>query len=272
METSKEGNSLEFSLTSLPGKLSRLISAHLRKVRKLLIRARLCPIPMLVLGYSYAKRRRSAMALPKTSESSWPGFSVARGATVINLDSRKDRLEDIRLEFDRMGIPLLRLPATQHENGGIGCALSHLRAIERMEDQKEPVFIVEDDAQFMQPRNYVDEVVQEFLENPALDVLCLGFKSPCKGIRVGRNLRISVKLSTTVAYMAKPAALTRLKASFQESVSNLSEGLPWHRNALDVLWQETQLSELIFSIPDKKCVRQKASFSDIEGKFVDYGR
>lgn len=96
---------------------------------------------------------------------------------VINLESRKDRLEKFNKQVKELNIPYQRFNAFQDSNGLItkflnkgqnGCLASHVRIIEQSLNQKTPkhLCIFEDDAQFcddfMLRFNYLSAVINNY--------------------------------------------------------------------------------------------------------------
>tara|TARA_Y100001963_G_scaffold133817_1_gene193799 strand:+ start:1787 stop:2557 length:771 start_codon:yes stop_codon:yes gene_type:complete len=72
---------------------------------------------------------------------------------VVNLDTRPDRMDHARKEFDYMGWEVERFPALLDENGRLGFGgfvLSNLKIIETAKERNLPsVLILEDDVVFM---------------------------------------------------------------------------------------------------------------------------
>ena len=67
-------------------------------------------------------------------------------AIVINLDSRREQFEEVRRSFNPYSISCERFSAIEHEEGFVGCALSHLKIIEEAKKNHWPwVMVLEDD-------------------------------------------------------------------------------------------------------------------------------
>ena len=67
-------------------------------------------------------------------------------AFVINLDSRREQFEEVQRSFEPYGISCERFSAIEHEEGFVGCALSHLKIIEQAKNNRWPwVMLMEDD-------------------------------------------------------------------------------------------------------------------------------
>jgi GR25 family glycosyltransferase involved in LPS biosynthesis len=69
-------------------------------------------------------------------------------AYVINLDKRPDRWEQIQKDWaDFEEINLIRVSATEHTPGRVGCARSHLKLVQYAKDNNMPyILVLEDDA------------------------------------------------------------------------------------------------------------------------------
>ena len=64
----------------------------------------------------------------------------------INLDQRNDRWESVIKQFSNMDqINIVRFSAIAHDNGRIGCALSHATVVNKYINDKEYLIVMEDD-------------------------------------------------------------------------------------------------------------------------------
>lgn len=190
----------------------------------------------------------------------------------INLASRPDRLRETENELARMGISRWsRFDATKDDNGALGCALSHAGLLEGLDDCQPAVMVCEDDIEFLVEPEELRVLLEEFLGNPAIDVLCLAFAVTAKGHAISSRLAVTSNTQTLACYVAKPAAIRLLRTSFYESAQRIQEGKPLGRFAADQHWKKLQRRRLIFAIPLNRAARQRPSFSDIEGREVSYG-
>jgi glycosyl transferase, family 25 len=190
----------------------------------------------------------------------------------INLASRPDRLRETEVEFARMELAGgFRFEAVKEENGALGCALSHGRLLESVDVHQLVVMVCEDDIEFLVSPQELRALLEEFLANPALDVLCLAFNLIAKAQAVSPLLAITANTATTACYVVKRPALERLEKSFLESARLIQEGQPLGLAAADQHWKKLQRRGVIFAVPRTRAARQRASFSDIEGQEVSYG-
>lgn len=191
---------------------------------------------------------------------------------LINLASRPDRLQETNEEFARMGIvDWSRFEAVKSADGALGCALSHAHLLGGLDRTVSAVMVCEDDIEFLVGPDELDALLEEFLANPALDVLCLAFNVVSRPYVVSQALAVTTNTATTACYVAKGRAMRLLRDSFLDSAKLIQEGKPLGVAAADQRWKKLQRRTLIFAIPRVRAARQRNSFSDIEGKEVSYG-
>jgi hypothetical protein len=191
---------------------------------------------------------------------------------LINLASRPDRLRETDEEFARMGIvDWSRFDAVKSADGALGCALSHANLLGGLEGTVSAVMVCEDDIEFLVGPEELGALLEEFLANPALDVLCLAFNIVSRPYAVSEGLAVTTNIATTACYVAKGRAMRLLRDSFLDSAKLIEEGKPLGLAAADQRWKKLQRRTLIFAIPRVRAARQRNSFSDIEGKEVSYG-
>ena len=205
------------------------------------------------------------------------------GPYYINLDHRTDRRQQVEAEFKRLGIDsAIRFPAIYHTDGLTGCQISHIMAIDDDPLKVDATWICEDDIQILVDRVTLDLHIKEFMESDA-DILCLGGASR-RHEDYSTNLLRSFDLQTTSSYIVKNKFKDALLILWNTTLNcrlyktenpykdyfnllNVNKGDPL---ALDMSWKILQQSH-IFVIPKTKCIVQRASYSDIEKQFVNYG-
>jgi len=211
------------------------------------------------------------------------------GPLVINLDRRQDRLAEITSEFEKLNLKFKRISAsTGNGNGVLGCLESHCICLEEfLETNDESLMVCEDDAVFKCKREELDMYIREFLSDEA-QVLCIGFvartEEPYSNIFVR-----SRQVQTTVCYIIKRASAKTLLTLWRKLIILITEKghknsenwlakemqkIPnlatiWNIYCADQAWKLMQ-QDHIFVIPRKPLVVQRASFSDIEKRFVSY--
>jgi len=226
-------------------------------------------IDQWVLGPRYAARR---FRINRANESEVRPLFESIPIYVINLESRPDRLRETEAELAKMGIARWsRFDAVKDSNGALGCARSHARLAERVQDSEPAVMVCEDDVEFLVSPENLRALVTEFLGNPALDVLCLAYNLRFKPHTISPNLAVTADTATAACYVVKTASIDTLKDSFSEAARLIQEGKPIGLVAIDQYWKKLQRRKLVFAVPQKRAVRQRPSFSDIEGHDVFYG-
>lgn len=185
----------------------------------------------------------------------------------INLDHRLDRRLRFETEVSRIeGLRIERVKATRDSNGLLGCALSHLDALSRVASSRMSFAVIcEDDADFHVDSDELDGLIAAFMQDPGLDVLCLGYMSSGAEVSLNSSLRLANRIQTTSCYVVKRRALLALKLVFRASAWLLRAGARPSNVALDILWRPLQGSVLTFAVPDTHAVTQHQSFSDIYG-------
>lgn len=197
---------------------------------------------------------------------------------VINLDSRPDRLDEFTEEMNRLGVhSWRRLTAVDGRkefpdldpfySGSIGCSLSHVEVFEHAQWQgSEALMICEDDVEFLVDKATLAVAIQEFLDNPSLDVLALYGRARGGSHRISDNLRIVVGLVGTVCYVVKPHMTKVIGDLFVLGVAALQQGK--RQGKSDVLWNRLQEKEYFFAAPVGSYSRNREGFSDIEGRLL----
>jgi len=207
-----------------------------------------------------------------------PPHPLLNNIFYINLDSRPDRKEHVEQELLQLcsSEHFERFPAIKHNEGAVGCTLSHTRCLELAKERQYPyVFICEDDIQFLQPQ-LLQENLQKFWENPppeGWDVLILGGNN-FQPYEVVSDYAIHVHFcATTTGYIVAQHYYDTLLENFKESAKRLEENPQQHYYyAIDVFWRKLQQpkdSRWYMIVPPT--VSQRPNYSDIENQEVDYG-
>lgn len=162
----------------------------------------------------------------------------------INLDIRTDRRDEMEAELARVGVPkdkTLRWSATRIvKNGILGCATSHLKALEHIQSLPENiqnVIVVEDDFNFIHDPDRVRNSLREFLTYPkdSWDMILLSYVIL---EREDYNSLISRCLKSYLAsgYLINRQSLPKIIRRFQEACDGLTSTGDWHTYAVDNYW------------------------------------
>ena len=195
----------------------------------------------------------------------------------INLDYRTDRLAEIeselltKLRFDRAE----RFEAIPHVLGIYGCTMSHIELFRKMiKEGWETMMVFEDDVELLTSREEIDGLIEGFLADDALDILCLG-NSCGDNTEYNAMFQRCFNTQTTSCYVLKkqfvrsllecyfndPSGAMSLDASDPELVEKIL--------FIDVGWLNLQ-PIFHFVMPKRRQIQQRKSFSDIQNKIPDY--
>ena len=193
----------------------------------------------------------------------------------INLDDRKDRLENIVKQVGKVDPGMKkseRVSAVRRNIGIIGCGESHVKTLQRALDEgHETVLVFEDDFEFEIDPEQVKTILTKFLNShPNYNVFCLG-RRLLSGRRLPTGFVEATDCQTTSCYMVRRHFIPKLIEVFQESVDELNRGMPTRTSALDIKWKILQTPGGEFYTTEEKIGKQMRSFSDIENQLVDYG-
>lgn len=196
----------------------------------------------------------------------------------INLDSRPDRraqveraLRSLRLAGDGA---VERFPAVAHPCGAIGCSLSHLAVLRRAESENWAcVCILEDDFEpTVDADTWHARVAALFARIPDFDVAMLA-SNPQRAAPVPACAGVARTLfaGTTAGYLVQRPFYRALIQNIEEGLAQFTQAP--HRGdafAIDVYFRPLQLRSKWYHF-SPKLGKQRASYSDVEGTFVDYG-
>ena len=213
------------------------------------------------------------------------------GPVLINLEKRKDRLKESTEEFKKLNLKFIRLEATEAEDRAMACQDSHCRALEiflNTEQEFQACFICEDDVEFLCTKAQLQTHIDEFLKNPDAEALCLGYSSREHYTYSPLFLKTTDN-QTRTAYIIKRSLAAdlldlwrrlyslRVSGNYKKTPNwylTLFNSLPLQTTPADIYrgdqcWKILQHSRR-FLIPIKPFAKQRASYSDIECKQVNY--
>lgn len=189
----------------------------------------------------------------------------------INLEHRKDRRAHIESELLKF-FPkekIIRLNATYHDNGHLGCAISHITAIQyAIENKLQNVLIVEDDFTFNVDKEVLGEKIKYLFEREFN--ICLFGANIQKARKLDPHLCEIIEASTASCYLVNSFFFEKLFETFKEAVKLLSKTGNHRRYAIDQHWKQLQGINSNFLVFFPSLGYQQPSYSDIEKKFVAY--
>jgi GR25 family glycosyltransferase involved in LPS biosynthesis len=197
----------------------------------------------------------------------------------INLEHRSDRNEHILEEIKKIDPTLSKTHRFNAEyvptNGALGCALSHVKAIEMCFEHPEwnRCLILEDDFTFTSsdPEECSRQLTELITLSPSFDVLLLAFGhddfiyEPTKSPLINRVL----SSQTTSGYLVHKNYMGVLLNNFRISSDILRNRGRCHDGCLDQYWKRLmpQGNWYAYHI---RIGYQYANYSDIEGTFHNY--
>lgn len=203
---------------------------------------------------------------------------------IINLEHRKDRLENIKNELEKVGVnpdKIKRINAIYKPDfGALGCAQSHRLALSMFMKNKElnNCLILEDDFMFSKDKDYIDSTLNEvFSKLKKWDVLMLSGNIVCCDSSKECDKLIKVyDAQTTSGYAVTKAFAQKLIDCFKNSEENLSkffkvydDHLIKHNFAIDMNWKKLQPGSNWYAL--NPCIgKQMDGYSDIEKRDVRY--
>ena len=196
---------------------------------------------------------------------------------VINLEERKDRLEHVTKEFEKIDTPFERVDAIKHENGAIGAQASHIKALElAIERDYEHILICEDDITFVRPDIFLRSIAKFQESHPSKwDVLMISgviYSSKGESYKpIEDHYCRLYEAQTCTGYVVNRSYYTTLLQNFKEGrKGHLEFGTRWDY-AIDAYWKPLQRrDEWYFLTPPT--VVQYANWSNIENQHADYER
>jgi hypothetical protein len=191
----------------------------------------------------------------------------------INLAHRTDRNIETLSQLRRMNFSnYKRIDASLNVIGALGCARSHLEALDELDFSREELGIIfEDDIEFLSSYSELARVISDFVSRPGLGILCLAYRLRGPAFRISSNLSLANNIQTTAGYVVKRSAVSSLRKSFLASEKMLESGSRIAKASIDVEWKSLQFQEQSFCIPRKVIARQRQSYSDIAGRIKFYG-
>ena len=203
-------------------------------------------------------------------------------AYIINLAHRGDRWSAVSSEFSRLGMSFNRIEAVHKpDNGALGCLASHIKALELCVAENKHAWICEDDIVFTASRDEINAMISEFLTISG-DVLCIAYNS-IGHVEYNTTFYRAYDTQTASCYVVKcefiPQLLELWKSIYASIVDHTTHVLRekfmelnvrrYDFYAADQCWKLLQASH-VFLIPKKRAALQRASYSDIEKRSVDY--
>lgn len=185
---------------------------------------------------------------------------------VINLEKRKDRLEQLQVPFEyEIFVGTDGHKKYEHENfhsrkrGALGCWDSHKRLLKKIIDLNlDYCLILEDDVVFCEDfEKKFNKVLSELPTD--WDMLYLGGWNQNPPIKFSENLNLAEKVYTTHSYMITKKFVPKILHELENNTSTFK---------VDVLYGQIQQGNKCFITNPILCW-QRPGFSDIENKITN---
>eukprot|EP00747_Dinoflagellata_sp_TGD_P106585 gnl/TRDRNA2_/TRDRNA2_169890_c0_seq2.p1 gnl/TRDRNA2_/TRDRNA2_169890_c0~~gnl/TRDRNA2_/TRDRNA2_169890_c0_seq2.p1 ORF type:complete len:253 (-),score=41.16 gnl/TRDRNA2_/TRDRNA2_169890_c0_seq2:37-795(-) len=188
----------------------------------------------------------------------------------INLAKRNDRRQQVEHELGQAGMTCDRVEAVDahlaNVTGREACRRSHLSALDRIEASGQPYgLVLEDDMMWQQENGTLQEMfchIGKMIDKyPVILLACVG-----DGFSVGGQQDLHFhhvdKCQTSSAYVIRRDYIKILRKQWEKESHE-------YLQAVDQIWKPLQLRDRwLMTWP--LLVKQRPSWSDIEGRYVDY--
>lgn len=190
----------------------------------------------------------------------------------INLERRFDRKEHIENEFEKMKISsdkICRFNAIEHEQGCIGCGLSHIGVLDdAIKNDYQNIIIFEDDFEFLISSDHFSTILVRLFERE-FNACLLSYNVPIVR-RLDNDFSEIITAQTASGYVVNKNLMKELRDIFQQGVNLLSQHGRKYGYHIDVIWHKLQGVNKKFLMSNVRVGKQMASYSDIEEQFVDH--
>ena len=192
----------------------------------------------------------------------------------INLESRKDRLEEFYNEIDRMEIPrekVERFDAVCFQPNYCACTQSHINVLKLAKERGyKNILIFEDDFQFIVSKEEFNKNLTDFFNIPKLDwnVVMLSYNL-IESTGYNSVIGIAREVQTASGYIVNSHFFNALINNLSEALYLLTiTGAHWiYMN--DQYWKLLQKDNKWFYFL-KRIGIQRSGYSDLAGKNVEY--
>jgi GR25 family glycosyltransferase involved in LPS biosynthesis len=187
----------------------------------------------------------------------------------INLDKRTDRREQIESELQRMGLKGERFPAVYHEFGAYGCSMSHYKVLRLAKTRGyKNVLILEDDFHCIVSKEIFDETMKG-LATMEFDVVMLSYNM-IRSEPYSFSLMKVEEAQTASAYIVNEKFYDTLIGVFEKNMPLLIQTRDSSKYICDQCWKVLQPGSRWYATVERIGL-QRESYSDIEGRIVNYG-
>ncbi len=199
-------------------------------------------------------------------------MNILTNTLYINLQHRKDRLQHVEKELEKIGIKGERFNAIKTGSGAVGCTLSHIKCLEIAKERNyQEVFICEDDITFTNPKLFLENL-QKFCNNEEImwDVLIIGGNNVPPYKQYYDYCARVFNCQTTTGYIVKQDFYDIMIKNFKDGLLKLMKNPENKREyAIDIYWKKLQMENFWYMITPPT-VTQYTNYSDIEERETNY--
>ena len=191
----------------------------------------------------------------------------------INLEHRKDRMEETITELKNFGIDNpIRFNAIKYKkNGHVGCSKSHLAILKEARYKNYSyVMIVEDDIEFMNPdetNRKLNNIINSSLKWDVILLSCANHSNLNK--KINKDYVNVNGCTTCTGYIVKKEYYDTLINHWEKGLKMLIKTNDSNEYACDQYWKILQKKDNFILINPVK-VYQRESHSDLVGITIDY--
>ena len=189
----------------------------------------------------------------------------------INLDHREDRRTHVETQLKSIGIENAeRFSAIKHDDGALGCSMSHLKCVENAKKNNDKYLMVcEDDIEFTDPDLFTTQLNSFFNSNIKWDVILLAGNNMMPFVQENNYSIKVMNCQTTTGYIVKNTYYDTLINNYKDGIERLIETNNHLKYSIDKYWFRLQRKDNWYLIIPLSVV-QKEDYSDIEKKITNF--
>jgi GR25 family glycosyltransferase involved in LPS biosynthesis len=191
----------------------------------------------------------------------------------INLEKRTDRREEMETECRNMGLPCERIEGIPYWIGGVGCGLSHIKALKTAKQRGyKNVLIFEDDFEFLVGKDKFEDMLNKLFTdemNFEFDICFLSYNLfeflPMEG---NFSFVKAIKIQTFSGYIVNEKMYDNLINIHSYAVDMFARTNYHWAFSIDQMWNQiVPLYNIL--IPVVRIGKQRAGYSDNSLKILD---
>ena len=188
----------------------------------------------------------------------------------INLDKRIDRREHMEQQLEKFGLTAERFAAIEHEEGIVGCGLSHLHVLKIAKERKyKNILILEDDFLFLVSPEIFFENLKELEQFKEFDVCMLSYNSD-NFKNIDNSIFMKFNFTQTASgYIVNSHYYDNIISLYEWAIPLLEQTKMHWEYANDIVWKDLQKNDNWIGFKERQG-KQMASYSDNSKQFHNY--